>query len=171
MTIQPVISPYAGANAFFRAIRRIAGWEPVSRLNARVLPPADRFLSRVTGRSMTLTGLVTGLQVLLLTTAGARTGARRTTPVLYLRDGDEFVLIASNWGQDHNPGWYYNLRANPAAKVTLAGSTRDVIAREVTGPEREAYWQQGCDMYPAWNLYRTRSKRREFPVMILSEAA
>lgn len=171
MTVPTGISPYAEANVFFRAMRRMAGWRPVSWLYARILPPIDRFVSRLTGRTMTFVGLVSGLQVLLLTTTGARTGAQRTQPVLYLREGDGFVLIASNWGQEHNPSWYYNLRANPKAKVTLSGSTYDVIVREVTGPQRDLYWQQGCRMYPAWNVYKTRSPHREFPVMILSRAA
>ena len=171
MTVPTGISPYAEANVFFRAMRQIAGLRPVSWLYARILPPTDRFVSRTTGRTMTFVGLVSGLQVLLLTTTGAKTGAQRTTPVLYLRDGDNFVLIASNWGQEHNPGWYYNLRANPKAKVTLSGSTHDVRACEVTGPQRDLYWQQGCRMYPAWNVYKTRSPQREFPIMILSGAA
>jgi deazaflavin-dependent oxidoreductase (nitroreductase family) len=149
-------------------MRRMAGYRPVSWVYARTLPATDRFVSRITGRNMTFTGLATGLQALLLTTTGAKTGAQRTQPVLYLREGDDFVVIASNWGQERNPSWYYNLRANPSAKVTLSGSTYDVTAREVTGPERDQYWQQGCRMYPAWNLYKTRSPRREFPIIILS---
>jgi deazaflavin-dependent oxidoreductase (nitroreductase family) len=171
MTVPAGISPYAEANVFFRAMRRMAGWRPISWLYARILPPIDRFVSRITGRTKTFAGLLSGLQVLLLTTTGARTGAERTQPVLYLREGDGFVLIASNWGQAHNPSWYYNLQANPNAKVTLSGSTYDVIAREVTGPQRDLYWQQGCRMYPAWNVYKTRAPHREFPVMILSRAA
>jgi deazaflavin-dependent oxidoreductase (nitroreductase family) len=168
MTVPAGISPYAEANMFFRAMRRIAGWRPVSWLYARILPPIDPSVSRISGRRMTFAGLVSGLPVLLLTTTGARTGAKRTRPLLYLREGDDFVLIASNWGQAHNPSWHYNLRANPHAEVTLSGSTYDVIAREVTEAQRDLYWQQGCRMYPAWNLYKTRSPHRAFPVMILS---
>jgi deazaflavin-dependent oxidoreductase (nitroreductase family) len=82
--------------------------------------------------------------------------------------GDDFVVIASNWGQEHNPSWYYNLRANPQAKVTLAGSTIAVTAREATGPQRDLYWQQGCRMYPAWNVYKKRSPRSTFPIIVLS---
>jgi deazaflavin-dependent oxidoreductase (nitroreductase family) len=137
----------------------------------KILSPIDRFVSRITGRKMTFAGLVSGLPVLLLTTTGARTGAPRTQPVLYLREGEGFVLVASNWGQAHNPSWYHNLRANPNAKVTLSGSTHDVIAREVTGPQRDLYWQQGCLIYPAWNLYKKRAPHRQFPIMILSRAA
>ena len=171
MTVPARTSPYAEANMFFRALRRMAGWRPVSWLYARILPPIDCFVSRITGHKMTFAGLVSGLPVLLLTTTGARTGAQRTQPVLYLREGDGFVLIASNWGQAHNPSWYYNLRANTNAEVTVSGSTYEVITREVTGPQRDRYWQQGCLMYPAWNVYKKRSPHRPFPVMILSRAA
>jgi deazaflavin-dependent oxidoreductase (nitroreductase family) len=171
MTVPIEISSYAEANVFFRTMRRMAGWRPVSWVYARILPPIDRFVSRITGRNMTFVGLVSGLQVLLLTTTGAKTGVQRTQPVLYLREGGDFVLIASNWGQERNPSWYYNLRTNPRAKVTLSGSTCDVIAREAAGPERELYWQQGCRMYPAWNVYKARSPHREFPVMVLSRVA
>ena len=171
MTVPVGISSYDQSNVFFRAMRQMAGWRPVAWLYARILPPADRFVSRITGRSTTFAGLATGLQVLLLTTTGAKTGAQRTQPVLYLRAGEDFVVIASNWGQERNPSWYYNLRANPKAKVTLSGSTHDVTAREVTGPQRELYWQQGCRMYPAWNRYKARSRRREFPVIALSRTA
>ena len=171
MTIPLGISPYDEANAFFRAIRRTASWRPFSWLYARTLPYLDRFVSRATGRRTTFVGLVCGLQVMLLTTTGARTGVQRTQPVLYQRQGDDFVVIASNWGQERNPAWYYNLRANPQAKVTLSGSTIDVTAREVTGAQRDLYWQQGCRMYPAWSVYKKRSPRSQFPILVLSRVA
>lgn len=171
MTVSTGISPYNEANPFFRAMRRMAGYRPVSWVYARTLPATDRFVSRITGRTTTFAHLVSGLPVLLLTTTGAKTGAQRTQPVVYLREGDDFVVIASNWGQERNPSWYYNLKANPRAKVTLSGSTYDVTARKVTGSQRDLYWQQGCRMYPAWDLYKARSPRRQFPIMILSTAA
>lgn len=171
MTMPVGVSPYAEASLFFRVMRRIPGWRPVSWLFARILPPFDRFVARITGRTMTFTGLVTGLQVILLTTTGAKTGAPRTHPVLSLSQGDGFVVIASNFGQEHNPSWYYNLRANPKAKVTLSGSTQDVTAHEVTGPQRDMYWRQGCRMYPSWNLYKKRSPHRDFPILVLSRSA
>jgi deazaflavin-dependent oxidoreductase (nitroreductase family) len=167
MTDTVEISPYEDASAFFRAMRRMAGWRPSSWLFARILPATDRFVSRITGRRLTFVGLATGLQALMLTTTGAKTGAQRTQPVAYLGRGGDYIVIASNFGQQHNPSWYYNLRANPRARVTVSGSTYEVIAREVTGPERELYWAQGCRMYPAWDLYRARTQR-EIPVMILS---
>jgi deazaflavin-dependent oxidoreductase (nitroreductase family) len=162
------VSPYAEANPFFRAMRRMPEWRSVSRLYARILPRMDRFASLLTGRRLTLSGLTTGLQVLLLTTTGAKTGARRTNPVLYLSSGEDYVVIASNWGQQHNPGWYYNLRANPKAAVTLDRSTFEVVARQATELERDNYWAQAVRMYPAWIVYKARSRRPEFPILVLS---
>src|SRR4026208_703435 len=78
-------------------MRRMAGWRPVSWLYARILSPIDPAVSRISGRRMTFVRLVSGLPVLLLTTTGARTGAKRTQPLLYLREGDALVVIGSNW--------------------------------------------------------------------------
>ena len=103
MTVPDGIYPYAEANVVFRAMRRIAGWKPVSWLYTRILSPIDRAVSRISGRRMTFVRLISGLPVLLLTTTGARTGAKRTQPLLYLREGDDLVVIGSNWGQAHNP--------------------------------------------------------------------
>jgi deazaflavin-dependent oxidoreductase (nitroreductase family) len=122
-------------------------------LNARILPSIDQFVSRVTGGMTTATTLLSGLQVLLLTTTGAKTGAQRTQPVAYLGSGEDFVVIASNWGRQHNPGWYYNLRANLGARVILDGATFDVVARQATEAEHDRYWAEGTLLYPAWNAH------------------
>jgi deazaflavin-dependent oxidoreductase (nitroreductase family) len=163
------ISPYDEANAFFRIMRRSAGWRPLLLLYERILPPADRFVFRVTGGRRTFIGLVTGLPALMLTTTGARSGAQRTHPVAYLGKDGDFVVIGANYGKPRSPQWYHNLRANPDAKVTVSGSGScyDVRAREVTGPERDQYWEQGCRMFPPWKLYAARS-HRDLPVLVLA---
>jgi len=163
------ISPYHEANPFFRIMRRSAGWPPLLLVYERILPPADRFVFRVTGGRKTFIGLVTGLPALMLTTTGARSGAQRTHPLAYLGKDGDFVVIGANWAKRDNPQWYHNLRANPEAKVTVAGSGSryDVRAREVTGAERDPYWEQGCRMFPPWKLYAARS-HRDLPVLILA---
>jgi deazaflavin-dependent oxidoreductase (nitroreductase family) len=107
------ISPYDEANAFFRIMRRSAGWLPLLLLYERILPPADRLVFRVTSGRRTFIGLVTGLPALMLTTTGVRSGAQRTHPLAYLGKDGDFVVIGANWGKPRNPQWYYNLRANP----------------------------------------------------------
>jgi deazaflavin-dependent oxidoreductase (nitroreductase family) len=163
------ISPYDKANAFFRIMRRSAGWPPFLLLYERILPPADRFVFRITRGRKTFIGLVTGLPALMLTTTGARSGAQRTHPLAYLGKDGDFVVIGANWAKRGNPQWYHNLRANPDAKVTVAGTglSYDVRAREVTGPDRDPYWEQGCRMFPPWKLYAARA-HRDLPVLILA---
>ena len=171
MTVPAGTSPYAEANMVFRAMRRMAGLA-AGVVAVRKDPFAHRLRRLAHHRP----------QNDICSTCQRSAGTapdhhrrphwrQRTQPVVYLREGDGFVVIASNWGQAHNPSWYYNLRANTNAEVTVSGSTYEVMTREVTGPQRDRYWQQGCLMYPAWNVYKTRSPHRPFPVMILSRAA
>ena len=78
----------------------------------------------------------------------------RTTPTLYLRDGDRVVLPASFGGRDANPGWYHNLQANPKVHVQIRGEHLDLIARDATDEERKRYWPNLIRMYPPYRNYR-----------------
>jgi len=111
-------------------------------------------------------GRVGGQPVLLLETAGRRTGQPRTTPVQYLADGDTFVVVASNAGAARPPAWYLNLRANPHARVQVGGRTIDVRAQEAAAQERAELWQR----LTAANRYLERAARkagRDLPLMAL----
>jgi deazaflavin-dependent oxidoreductase (nitroreductase family) len=111
-------------------------------------------------------GRVGGQPVLLLQTAGRRTGRRRTTPVQYLADGDTFVVVAANSGAARPPAWYLNLRADPHARVEVGPRSVDVRARETTGQERAELWGR----LTAANRYLERTARkagRDLPLMAL----
>jgi F420H(2)-dependent quinone reductase len=111
-------------------------------------------------------GRVGGQPVLLLETAGRRTGQPRTTPVQYLADGDTFVVVASNAGAARPPAWYLNLRANPHAQVQVGERTIDVRAQEAARQERAELWQR----LTAANRYVERAARkagRDLPLMAL----
>ena len=111
-------------------------------------------------------GRVGGQPVLLLETAGRRTGQPRTTPVQYLAEGDTFVVVASNAGAARPPAWYLNLRANPHARVQVGGRTIDVRAQEAAAQERAELWQR----LTAANRYLERAARkagRDLPLMAL----
>ena len=79
----------------------------------------------------TFTSWMTGLPIVMLTTTGAKSGRRRTLPVLGVPNDGNLVVIASNYGQDRNPAWYHNLRAHPRASITFQGERREVVAREL----------------------------------------
>jgi deazaflavin-dependent oxidoreductase (nitroreductase family) len=105
--------------------------------------------------------------VLLLTTTGRKSGRRRTQPLLYVRDGDRYVVIASKGGSPTHPLWYLNLQANPAAAVTIGRASQPVQARDAEGEERERLWRAVTDLYSGYDKYAERTSRR-IPVVVLS---
>lgn len=111
-----------------------------------------------------------GDRLLLLTTTGARTGDERIAPLMYHRDGERLIVIASKAGASENPGWYHNLKANPVAKVevgTTAGTEKlEVRAVEAEGEERSRIWADRVAIAPGFRDYQRRTSRR-IPVMIL----
>jgi deazaflavin-dependent oxidoreductase (nitroreductase family) len=120
--------------------------------------PVDTWIQRRTGGRLTVIGRH-GLPSLLLTTTGRRTGQPRTVPLLYLPDGDRYVVIASNWGQQHHPAWSGNLLANPEATVSVDGRETAVRARLADPAERERLWPAITRVWPAYDTYVERSGR------------
>ncbi len=163
----PSALPYANANAFQKTVRRFAASGPGSWLFARVLHHIDRPIYRLSGGRHTLASLLSGLPVVMLTTTGARSGASRAVPVLGFPTDEGLVVIASNYGQDKHPAWYYNLRANPEGEVEVAGAIRPFRAVEIEGEQRDRIWQEGLKVYPGWSTYERRASLRRIAVFIL----
>lgn len=107
--------------------------------------------------------------VLLLETIGRRSGALRTTPLIYVTDGDDLVVIAANAGHPSHPAWWLNLVANPHATVRIGGRRRTVVAATVEGPRRDALWRRFLATYRGLDEYQ-RSATRNFPVVALTPA-
>jgi deazaflavin-dependent oxidoreductase (nitroreductase family) len=163
----PQVLAYARANPLQRLMRRFGASTPGSWLFARVLHLIDRPVYRLTKGRHTLASLVSGLPVVMLTTTGARSGLRRTVPVLGLPTEDGLAVIASNFGQRHHPAWYHNLRANPEGEVTVDGATHSFRAVEARGDRRSRIWQEGLGVYPGWSQYERRAPNREICVFVL----
>jgi deazaflavin-dependent oxidoreductase (nitroreductase family) len=111
-------------------------------------------------------GTLMNMPVLLLTTRGKRTGAPRTRALMYLPDGDRFVVIASFLGEPRHPDWWLNLRAHPQAEVEAGGRRVTVVAREAAGEERERLWKAVVERQKDYAEYQQRTTRR-IPVVIL----
>ncbi len=158
---------YAEAGALRRIVRAIAGNAVVSALAAPTLHQLDKYVSRRTGGQKTVTAVLAGLPVVLLTTRGARTGEPRTCPLLGLIHDGRVVVIASNYGKRNHPAWYHNLRANPRAELIVHGATTPVVAREAEGAEREYLWAESLQYYPGWAAYERRAAPRRIPVLVL----
>jgi deazaflavin-dependent oxidoreductase (nitroreductase family) len=108
-----------------------------------------------------------GAPVCLLTTKGRKSGQRRTVPLLYLADGDDLVVVASQGGAPQHPGWYFNLVANPTAEVQVGRRRFPVTARTVSAEEKAALWPRLLAIYPPYDDYQRRTTR-SIPVMRLS---
>ena len=108
-----------------------------------------------------------GAPVLLLTATGRKSGAPRTTPLLYLRDGERLVVVASKGGFSSHPAWYRNVEANPRVSVELAGERREMRAKRASATEKAALWPRLVAMYRDFDDYQARTDR-EIPVVILS---
>ncbi|MER7501980.1 nitroreductase family deazaflavin-dependent oxidoreductase [Nonomuraea pusilla] len=111
-------------------------------------------------------GMFEGSPLVLLTTTGARSGRPVTSPVMYLSDGDRYVVIASNAGADHHPAWYHNLRANPVATAEIGDETFEVKAEFVEGEERDALYARMVEQAAGFAEYEARTTRR-IPVVAL----
>lgn len=145
--------------------------KPISLFYARTLHHVDRQVFRLSGGRATFSAWVAGMPVVMLETTGARSGQRRSMPVLAFPDGEELFVIASNYGQDRHPAWYHNLKANPGVRVTVDGVTRDVQAAEVTDPvQRERLFEQASRAVIVFPAYRCRTDQigRMIPVIRLS---
>ena len=108
-----------------------------------------------------------GAPVMLVTTIGRKTGRRLTTPLLYLRDGDYVVTVASKGGMDHHPLWYRNMVANPTVDVQIGRDVTAMRARTADAGEKAALWPKLVAMYPDYAQYQARTTR-DIPVVILA---
>jgi deazaflavin-dependent oxidoreductase (nitroreductase family) len=158
---------YRQSGPFRRLVRRTAATRPMAKLYGLVQQPLDRLVYRLTRGRTTASSWLAGVQITMLTTTGAKSGRPRTLPVLCLPDGDELILIASNFGRPRNPAWYHNLRANPRATIVFEGATRQVRVRELEGDERDRCYARGEEIYPGFTHYRRWAANRTIPVLKL----
>ncbi|HEV2062614.1 MAG TPA: nitroreductase/quinone reductase family protein [Solirubrobacteraceae bacterium] len=109
-----------------------------------------------------------GMPSALLTHKGAKSGAVRTTPLVYFTDGDDVVLVASNGGAPRHPAWLHNIRRHPEVELSTDGRPEPYVAREAEGAERERLWTAACGMYPGYAIYQRRAGERRIPVVVCS---
>jgi F420H(2)-dependent quinone reductase len=124
-------------------------WKKVMGMNTR--------LYRLTGGR--IGGRYDAAPVLILHHVGAKSGERRETPVVYMADGDDIIIVASMGGMPKNPSWLHNVRANPEVTVEIRGERRTMTARVVSEPERQELWPRLLEMWPAWEDYQARTER------------
>jgi deazaflavin-dependent oxidoreductase (nitroreductase family) len=110
-----------------------------------------------------------GVPTLLLTTKGHRSGEPRTTPLIYGRDGDRYLVVASRGGAPTHPSWYENLVAEPLVEIQVMADRFPAKARTATAAEKPALWKKMTAIWPAYDEYQTKTER-EIPVVIIEKA-
>ncbi len=157
---------------FHALIQKLASSTLSAWLLGRALRYLDRFVIRLSAGRTSLTSIMAGVPVILLTTTGARSGQPRTSPLLPIWDPEHagrFALIASNWGQHRFPSWYFNLKKNPRCACTIDGKREAYMARETAGQEYERFWGYAVDTYLGYAIYKRRAGRR-IPIVVMEKS-
>jgi len=153
-------------NLLQRLLHRFVALHLVTGFFAPRVHMIDNAFLKLTHGRFSVTHIL-GWNIIQLTTLGAKTKQPRTMPLVGLFDGQNLVLIASSFGREHNPGWYYNLKANPECEVLFKGKSTMYIAHEIDGQEREKYFRIAISQYAGFQSYRERAAHRKIPVMVL----
>ncbi|HVU10029.1 MAG TPA: nitroreductase family deazaflavin-dependent oxidoreductase [Phototrophicaceae bacterium] len=112
-------------------------------------------------------GQQSGQSLMLLTTRGRKSGLLRRTPVAYTRDGDNYVIIASNAGKDQHPNWYHNLLDNPDVQVQVGADKFEATAHVAEGAEKDRLWAHMTSLMPGFKDYQVGTER-QIPVVVLT---
>ena len=110
-----------------------------------------------------------GTTVLILTTKGRRSGQSRSTPLIYQRAGEDYLVVASKGGADEPPAWYLNLQADPEVEVQVEGDRFHAQARTASAQEKPALWRTMAAAWPAYDEYQEKTGRA-IPVVVLERA-
>lgn len=106
-------------------------------------------------------------RILLLDHTGAKSGVRRTSPLMYHDEGEVVAVAASKGGQPTHPAWFHNLKANPDTTIQIGSAVRNVRARVATDEERARLWPSFVAFYPGYDFFQRNSKGRKIPIVIL----
>jgi F420H(2)-dependent quinone reductase len=132
----------------------------------KILMAVNIFLYRLTGGR--LGGILSGQSVLLLDTVGRKTGRRHTIPINYYRDGERYVIVASNWGKNHHPAWYFNLMSQPVTQIQVKNRKLRVRAQTALDQDYERLWQSVTSQNEFYIRYQKQTWRK-IPLVILTE--
>jgi deazaflavin-dependent oxidoreductase (nitroreductase family) len=146
--------------------KKLAAKRPIVWLMSHTLHHLDRLALWISGGKVSAASILTGLPVVTLQTTGAKSGKTRSVPLIGFPDGEKLVFVASNWGQSKHPSWYYNLRTNPEAIISIQGHSRKYIAHEANELERELYWSQAVNSHAGYAAYKRQANGRQIPIIV-----
>ena len=147
----PRVDPRARPAAWKRGMQRLVATKPGAAVHRMIAAPLDAPIMKATGGRVSLA--VGVLPVVVLTSTGARSGQRRETPVSYFTDGDDVILMASNYGGARHPSWYHNLLAHPECELHIGQRGGSFVARAAEGAERDRLYALAVDLYQGYAKY------------------
>jgi deazaflavin-dependent oxidoreductase (nitroreductase family) len=153
-------------NFFQKLLHRFVMLRPVTAFFAPRVHRLDKAILKWTRGEYTASEIL-GWPIIQLRTTGAKTNQPRSMPLVGIFDQEKIAIVASSFGREHNPGWYYNLKSHPECEVYFNGQTRRYIARETMGEEYERYWKLAVSYYAGYEKYKQRAAYRHIPVMLL----
>lgn len=142
---------------FLKPIVSAISGRRVVQVFMKLASPIDRRLIPATNGRLSV---AIGQPVLVMEVVGAKSGKKRRTPLLYLRDGDNIVLVASYGGSQDHPAWYHNVKANPRVRLFVRNGSGWYTARQAEGEERDRLWQAAVEFYPGYGKYQTYTDRQ-----------
>jgi deazaflavin-dependent oxidoreductase (nitroreductase family) len=155
---------YSMSNRFIQkfASTRFGAW-----FGSHLMHHFDRLFLKI-NKTRTLTSILSGLPIVILTTTGAKSGLPRTVPLVCIQqDNDTFAIIATNWGQSHYPAWYHNLKNNPQVTCSICGEVGEYTSHEAAGEEYDKFWNYAQNTYLGFSLYKQRVCQRHIPIMVM----
>lgn len=145
-----------------RVLQRIGPTRPFIAVYRRLGPRIDPWLNRRTGGGI---NRLYGFPALVLVSTGAKSGQPRLSPLLYARDGDDFLVVGTNFGTEHHPAWTVNLMRHPEARLEIAGETVPVTAERLDDADFERFWPRFAAVYGGYDSYLERLGDRRRPRM------
>jgi deazaflavin-dependent oxidoreductase (nitroreductase family) len=156
-----------GPNAAQRGMQRLGSTRPGAWGFSKTLRYLDRAVSWASRGRTTAPAVLAGLPVITVTTTGAKTGKKRTSPLVGIPSKGGVAVVGTNFGQARTPGWYHNLRSDPEAEVRYQRVVVPAVAREASGDERDAIITRAEGIYAGFSAYQERIDTREIHVMVL----
>jgi deazaflavin-dependent oxidoreductase (nitroreductase family) len=153
-------------NDIQRMIHRFFMLRPVTAFFASRVNSINQTFFKLTGGKFTASETL-GWNIIQITTIGAKSNQSRALLLIAMFDEKQIGLVASSFGRQHNPGWYYNLKAHPECEVQFNGRATKYIAHEATGEEYARFWQLAVSVYEGYDKYKQRAAHRHLPVMVL----
>ena len=155
------------SRALRRLVRRLGRRRWFAAVGKHVAPRLDRFVHRVSRGKVQLSSAF--LPTLILVHSGRKSGREYQTPLAYLPHDEGYVIVGSNWGQQHHPAWTHNLLADPGVAIEMKGEHVPVAARLVTEPdERAELWGRLTQVWPAYDTYVERAGERQIRLFVLT---